>query len=215
MRVAPHVQKIARSLGQGHLFRVCNAYASYDSAVGYCQGIGFIAGLFLMYMSEEEAFWMLDRVCRGPGFHMHGIFSPGLPRLEECFYQLRGLEHRLMPRVAKKFERLNILPALYATQPFMTLCAHSFPRELVLRIMDIFLSEGVKIIFRIVLFLLERAAPEILAGDEEAILPLVNHLYRDPILQDADAAIAGALAISISTKSLKHLSDKFRKSRAG
>lgn len=46
-------------LGQTLLRRVLRAYANYDEEVGYCQGMGFIAGMFLTYMPEEEAFWQL------------------------------------------------------------------------------------------------------------------------------------------------------------
>ena len=27
--------------------------------VGYCQGLNFIAGVFLMYLNDEDAFWIM------------------------------------------------------------------------------------------------------------------------------------------------------------
>ena len=45
--------------GQASLRRVLRAYSCYDREVGYCQGMNFIAGMFLTFMSEEEAFWLL------------------------------------------------------------------------------------------------------------------------------------------------------------
>jgi hypothetical protein len=45
--------------GQAALRRVLRAYSYYDPEVGYCQGMNFIAGMFLTLMPEEEAFWML------------------------------------------------------------------------------------------------------------------------------------------------------------
>jgi Rab-GTPase-TBC domain len=45
--------------GQTALRRVLRAYSYYDPEVGYCQGMNFIAGMFLTLMSEEEAFWLL------------------------------------------------------------------------------------------------------------------------------------------------------------
>ena len=38
---------------QQMLGNVLNAYANYDPSVGYCQGMGFITAMFLMYMTEE------------------------------------------------------------------------------------------------------------------------------------------------------------------
>lgn len=45
--------------GQASLRRVLRAYSCYDREVGYCQGMNFIAGMFLTVMSEEDAFWLL------------------------------------------------------------------------------------------------------------------------------------------------------------
>jgi hypothetical protein len=45
--------------GQASLRRVLRAYSFYDREVGYCQGMNFIAGMFLTFMSEEDAFWLL------------------------------------------------------------------------------------------------------------------------------------------------------------
>jgi Rab-GTPase-TBC domain len=45
--------------GQAALRRVLCAYSYYDREVGYCQGMNFIAGMFITIMTEEEAFWML------------------------------------------------------------------------------------------------------------------------------------------------------------
>jgi hypothetical protein len=45
--------------GQAALRRVLRAYSYYDRDVAYCQGMNFIAGMFLTLMTEEEAFWLL------------------------------------------------------------------------------------------------------------------------------------------------------------
>lgn len=45
--------------GQASLRRVLKAYSLYDREIGYCQGMNFIAGMFLTLMTEEEAFWLL------------------------------------------------------------------------------------------------------------------------------------------------------------
>ena len=50
--------------GQAALRRVLRAYSYYDREVSYCQGMNFIAGMFLTVMSEEEAFWLLVCKCR-------------------------------------------------------------------------------------------------------------------------------------------------------
>lgn len=47
-------------LKQQQLFNVLVAYSVYNSEVGYCQGMSTLAGMLLMYLSEEETFWALN-----------------------------------------------------------------------------------------------------------------------------------------------------------
>ena len=61
--------------------------------MGYVQGMGYIAAIFLMYMGEEEAFWLLVALLKGAAGHepLEGLFTPGLPLVQLCFFQLEGL----------------------------------------------------------------------------------------------------------------------------
>lgn len=70
--------------------------------VGYVQGMGFIAGLLLLYMCEEDAFWTLTALLKG-AVHppLEGLFRPGLPLLQQFLYQFSRLvddEVLLQPR---------------------------------------------------------------------------------------------------------------------
>ncbi|KAB1212008.1 hypothetical protein CJ030_MR5G004142 [Morella rubra] len=51
--------------GQRSLYNVLKAYSVFDRDVGYVQGMGFLAGLLLLYMSEEDAFWLLVALLKG------------------------------------------------------------------------------------------------------------------------------------------------------
>lgn len=57
---------------QQSLFCVLTAYAVYNTEIGYCQGMSQIAGLFLMYMDEEDAFWCLHSLMVDKRYSMHG-----------------------------------------------------------------------------------------------------------------------------------------------
>jgi Rab-GTPase-TBC domain len=58
-----HSQLTEYTDGQASLRRVLKAYSLYDASTGYCQGMNFIAAMFLTLMSEEESFWMLVGTC--------------------------------------------------------------------------------------------------------------------------------------------------------
>ena len=58
--------------------------------VGYVQGMGFIAGLLLLYMSEEDAFWTLVALLKGTRNEpFEGMFADGLPLLQLSMSQVR------------------------------------------------------------------------------------------------------------------------------
>ena len=65
---------------------------SFRAQVGYVQGMGFIAGLLLLYMCEEDAFWTLTALLKG-ALHapLEGLFCPGLPLLQQCLFQFSQL----------------------------------------------------------------------------------------------------------------------------
>ena len=57
-----HVHSVADGEALEALRRVLRAYALYNPAVGYCQGMNFVAGTLLLVCEEQEAFWLLAYV---------------------------------------------------------------------------------------------------------------------------------------------------------
>ena len=53
------VPKREEPIGKQALRRILRAYSLYDKEVGYCQGMNFICGMLLTFMSEKEAFWLM------------------------------------------------------------------------------------------------------------------------------------------------------------
>lgn len=56
------------------------------------QGMGFIAGLLLLYMCEEDAFWTLVALLKG-AVHppLEGLYQAGLPLLQQYLHQFARL----------------------------------------------------------------------------------------------------------------------------
>lgn len=57
--------------------------------MGYCQGSGFIVGLLLMQMPEEEAFAVLVKLMQD--YRMRDMFKPSMAELGLCMFQLENL----------------------------------------------------------------------------------------------------------------------------
>lgn len=89
-------------LGQEALFNVMKAYSLHDREVGYCQGSGFIVGLLLMQMPEEEAFAVLVQIMQQ--HRMRDMFKPSMAELGLCMYQLENLVQEQIPELHLHFQ---------------------------------------------------------------------------------------------------------------
>ncbi|KAM3415334.1 hypothetical protein BST61_g8863 [Cercospora zeina] len=146
--------KYTQSSGlQDGLFGVCKAYALFDEGVGYAQGINFIAMPLLFNMAEEEAFTLLVRLMSK--YDIRSMFTPDMRGLHLRLYQFERLLEEHEPSVYCHLKRRNVDPQLYATQWFLTLFVYRFPLQLVLRIYDLILSEGLTAILKFGIVLIQ------------------------------------------------------------
>ncbi|KAF2143252.1 uncharacterized protein K452DRAFT_168062 [Aplosporella prunicola CBS 121167] len=127
---------------QDGLFGLCKAYALFDEAVGYPQGVNFVAMPLLFNMPEEEAFCLLVKMMNQYG--LRDMFIQDMPGLHLHLYQFERLLEDFEPALYCHLHRRGVTPQLYATQWFLTLFAYRFPLQLVLRIYDLILSEGLE-----------------------------------------------------------------------
>ncbi|KAK8247254.1 GTPase-activating protein-like protein GYP5 [Phyllosticta capitalensis] len=127
---------------QDGLFNLCKAYALFDEQVGYPQGVNFIAMPLLFNMPEEEAFCLLVKLMNKYG--LRDLFIQDMPGLHLHLYQFERLLEEFEPALYCHLHRRGVNPQLYATQWFLTLFAYRFPLQLVLRVYDLILSEGLE-----------------------------------------------------------------------
>jgi predicted nucleic acid-binding Zn-ribbon protein len=93
-------------------------------------------------MPEEEAFCLLVRLMNH--YHLRDMFIHEMPGLHLHLYQFERLLEDLEPALYCHLHRRHVSPQLYATQWFLTLFAYRFPLQLVLRVYDLILSEGLE-----------------------------------------------------------------------
>ncbi|XP_025975106.2 USP6 N-terminal-like protein isoform X2 [Dromaius novaehollandiae] len=131
---------------QQSLFHVLAAYSMYNTEVGYCQGMSQITALLLMYMNEEDAFWALVKLLSSPKHAMHGFFIPGFPKL------LRFQEHhdkilkKFLSKLKQHLDSQEISTSFYSTKWFFQCFLDRTPFTLSLRIWDIYILEGERVL---------------------------------------------------------------------
>uniref|UniRef100_A0A4W6FPU8 Ecotropic viral integration site 5 like n=1 Tax=Lates calcarifer TaxID=8187 RepID=A0A4W6FPU8_LATCA len=165
------------SLGQEVLFNVMKAYSLVDREVGYCQGSAFIVGLLLMQMPEEEAF---------------------------CVFFEYLLQEQL-PELNVHFRSQSFHTSMYASSWFLTLFLTFLPLPVATRIFDIFMYEGLEIIFRVGLAILQYNQTDLIQLDMEGMSQHFQKVIPHQFDSCPDKLILRAYQVKYNPKRMKKL----------
>lgn len=131
---------------QQALFHVLTAYSLYNTEVGYCQGMSQITALLLIYMNEEDAFWALVKLLSGQKHAMHGFFVPGFPKLMRFQEHHDRILKKTMPKLKQHLDVQEVHTSLYTMKWFFQCFLDRTPFTLTLRIWDIYILEGERVL---------------------------------------------------------------------
>jgi len=138
-------------------------------------------------MPEEEAFCLLVRLMNQ--YQLRDLFIQDMPGLHMHLYQFGRLLEDLEPALYCHLHRRQVTPHLYATQWFLTLFAYRFPLQLVLRIYDLILSEGLGAILKFGIVLMQKNAATLLAmNDMVALTSFLKDRLFDVYIDQAPSA---------------------------
>ena len=173
---------------QDGLFGICKAYALYDEAVGYAQGMNFIAMPLLFNMPEEEAFSLFVTLMNKYG--LRDLFVADMAGLHLHLYQFERLLEDFEPALYCHLRRREVKPQLYATQWFLTLFAYRFPLQLVVRIYDLILTDGLEAaILKFGLVLMQKNAETLLGmKDMSSLTNFLKERLFDVYIDKAPSA---------------------------
>ena len=169
------------------LRRVLQAFALHTPRIGYCQSLNFLAGLLLLFLPEEKAFWMLHIITTDflPGTHEISLEGANV----DLWVLMIALKES-MPGIWAKVgvggeEDAGVhgarLPpiSLCTTSWFMSLFIGTLPIESVLRVWDVLFYEGSKTLFRVALAIFKLGEQKIKdVSDSMEIFQVVQALPR-------------------------------------
>ncbi|XP_035507210.1 growth hormone-regulated TBC protein 1-A-like [Scophthalmus maximus] len=145
---------------QRALYNVLLAYGHHNKAVGYCQGMNFIAGyLIIITKDEDKSFWLMDALL---GRILPDYYSPAMLGLKIDQEVLEELVKAKAPAVGQLMAQFPGIWTLVVSRWFICLYIDILPIETVLRIWDCLFYEGSKVLFRVALTLIIHHQPEIL-----------------------------------------------------
>nr|XP_040144926.1 ecotropic viral integration site 5 protein homolog isoform X2 [Ictidomys tridecemlineatus] len=195
------------SLGQEVLFNVMKAYSLVDREVGYCQGSAFIVGLLLMQMPEEEAFCVFVKLMQD--YRLRELFKPSMAELGLCMYQFECMIQEHLPELFVHFQSQSFHTSMYASSWFLTIFLTTFPLPIATRIFDIFMSEGLEIVFRVGLALLQMNQAELMQLDMEGMLQHFQKVIPHQFDGSPDKLIQAAYQVKYNSKKMKKLEKEY------
>ncbi|XP_050520900.1 rab GTPase-activating protein 1-like isoform X2 [Daktulosphaira vitifoliae] len=199
--------KEAGGIGQDNLFHLTKAYAVYDTEVGYCQGLTFLAATLLLHMPEEQAFCVLLKLMYDYG--LREFYKDGFETVYLKLYQLNKLMEEQIPQLYNHFNTNGIEAHMYASQWFLTLFTARFPLFFVFRIMDVILLQGLDTLFQVAIALLQFCKKDLLQLDFENILKYFRVTMPKKVRNDEVAKQLIKNACAIKLKKLKKYEQQF------
>ncbi|KAM3325292.1 TBC1 domain family member 8B isoform X2 [Capsicum chacoense] len=153
--------------GRNSLRRLLIAYARHNPDVGYCQAMNFFAGILLLMMPEENAFWALVGLIDE---YFGGCYSQEMIESQVDQLVFEELVRERFPKLVYHLEYLGMQVAWISGPWFLSIFVNVLPWESVLRVWDVLLFEGNRVmLFRTALALMELYGPAVVttkdAGD--------------------------------------------------
>ncbi|PWN52864.1 TBC-domain-containing protein [Violaceomyces palustris] len=158
------------------LRRVLVAYSWKNPELGYCQAMNIVVAAILIYMSEEQCFWMLDTLCDRllPGYYTQSMSGT---LLDQKVFE--NLVQRTLPMIHGHFVRTDIQLSVASLPWFLSLYINSMPMIFAFRIVDCFMAMGPKVLFQVGLAILKINGEELLkVTDDGAFINLMKNYFR-------------------------------------
>ncbi|XP_056653371.1 small G protein signaling modulator 3 isoform X2 [Monodelphis domestica] len=199
----------ATSIGVPRLRRVLRGLAWLYPDIGYCQGTGMVAACLLLFLEEDDAFWMMCAIVED--LVPAAYFGAALTGVQTDQRVLRQLIVQYLPRLDQLLQEHDIELSLITVHWFLTAFASVVHMRLLLRIWDLFFYQGSLVLFQATLGMLRMKEDELIQSENSAsifnTLSDIPSQMEDPEVLLAEAVrLAGSLThAAVEAQRRKHL----------
>lgn len=161
--------------GIGRLRRVLTAYSWVNADVGYCQAMNIVVAALLIYMSEQQAFFLLSALCDRlvPGYYSTTMYGT---LLDQKVFE--GLVEKTMPVLWEHLVKSDVQLSVVSLPWFLSLYINSMPLVFAFRVLDVFFVEGPKVLFQVGLAILRINGEELLdSTDDGAFISVLKSYF--------------------------------------
>eukprot|EP01112_Ceratiomyxa_fruticulosa_P014783 TRINITY_DN4274_c0_g1_i1.p1 TRINITY_DN4274_c0_g1~~TRINITY_DN4274_c0_g1_i1.p1 ORF type:complete len:563 (+),score=102.35 TRINITY_DN4274_c0_g1_i1:1134-2822(+) len=123
------------------LSAVLVSYSIYQPALGYVQGMSYLAAMLLIHLKNEyDTFVALSNLLNRP--FMQALFQLDMPQLAPYINHYNLMLSQLLPKLHAHFETIGLDPHHYLLSWWLPLFSKSLPMSTSTRIWDLCLLEG-------------------------------------------------------------------------
>lgn len=158
-------------------------------------------------MPEEDAFCVLVSLMYDYG--LRDLYKHGFEVLYLRLYQLERLIKDHLPKLYDHFLNCGIETHMYASQWFLTLFTARFPLCFVYHVLDVFLLDGIPLLFQVALTLLSICENDLSQLDFEGILKYFRVTLPKKCRSSSQARRIMKMACDRKIKKLKQYEDEF------
>ena len=162
--------------GIATLRRVLVAYSWKNRELGYCQAMNIVVAALLIYLSEEQCFWLLDMLCDRllPGYYTQSMSGT---LLDQKVFE--DLVRQTMPMLHDHFVKHGMQISVVTLPWLLSLYINSMPMVFAFRIVDCFMAFGSRILFQVGLAILKINGEELLTvTDDGAFMSVFKSFFR-------------------------------------
>ncbi|KAI4370641.1 hypothetical protein MLD38_018968 [Melastoma candidum] len=195
--------------GRNALRRLLTAYARHNPSVGYCQAMNFFAGLLLLLMPEENAFWTLLGILDD---YFEGYYSEEMIESQVDQLVFEELVRERFPKLVNHLDFLGVQIAWVTGPWFLSIFMNMLPWESVLRVWDVLLFEGNRVmLFRTALALMELYGPALVTTKDTGDAVTLLQSLVGSTFDSSQLVLTACMGYqNVHEKSLEELRNKHR-----
>jgi hypothetical protein len=148
--------------GQNALKRILEKFAFKNPKVGYCQGMNFLVGFFLLVSGgrEAEVFAFLETIYKK--FQLSEVFQEDMTGLKRHLWIFDKIFEQKLNKLYWHFREQDVLEDLWLLKWFLTMFTVSFPVNVVVFMWDLIVLEGFESVYKIALAVLKTSEEKLL-----------------------------------------------------
>ena len=127
-------------------------------------------------MTEEQAFWQLSVICDTllPGYYSTTMYGT---LLDQRVFE--SLVEKTMPILHEHFQKTDIQLSVVSLPWFLSLFINSMPLDKAMRVLDVFFSEGIRVLFQVALGVLRVNGEELLdCQDDGTFIQILKNYFN-------------------------------------